>query len=106
MAQTVAECLTAAEDSVAVINDINTNGNKSPHAGGTVDADGNAIAGDMSQADINACVQRNVDHLEHILTYEPVDSDDDTPDVKGSSSSKKTTCSGGVTTGKAYIAAN
>ena len=36
----------------------------------------------------------------------PVDSDDDTPNVKGSSSSKKTTCSGGVTTGKAYISAN
>ena len=28
MAQTVAECLTAAEDSVTVINDINTNGKK------------------------------------------------------------------------------
>jgi len=51
-------------------------------------------------------VQRNVDHLETILLYEPVDSDDDTPNVVGSSSSKKTTCSGGVTTGKAYIAAN
>ena len=106
MAQTVAECLTAAEDSVAVINDINTNGNKSSYVGGTTDADGNAVASGMSQANINAIVQRNVDHLETILLYEPVDSDDDTPDIKGSSSSKKTTCSGGVTTGKAYIAAN
>ena len=106
MAQTVAECLTAATDSVTLINDINTNGNKSPYAGGKTDADGNAVAGDWEQADINACVQRNVDHLELILAYEPVDSNDDTPNVVGSSSSKKTTCSGGVTTGKAYIAAN
>ena len=106
MAQTVAEVLTAAEDSVAVINDINTNGNKSSYVGGRLDADGNAVASDMSQADINACVQRNVEHLETILAYEPVDSDDDTPNVVGSSSSKKTTCSGGVTTGKAYISAN
>ena len=51
-------------------------------------------------------IKCNVDHLETILLYEPVDSDDDTPNVVGSSSSKKTTCSGGVTTGKAYIAAN
>ena len=78
MAQTVAECLTAAEDSVTLINDINTNGKKSTY----------------------------VDHLETILLYQPVDSDDDTPNVVGSSSSKKTTCSGGVTTGKAYISAN
>lgn len=106
MAQTVAEVLTAAEDSVTVINDINTNGKKSVYVGGLTDADGNAVAGDWSQADINKVVQRNVDHLELILTYEPVDSDDDTPNVKGSSSSKKTTCSGGVTTGKAYISAN
>ena len=106
MAQTVAEVLTAGEHSVTVINDINTNGNKSTYVGGTTDADGNAVAGDMSQADINTVVQRNVDHLEIILLYEPVDSDDDTPNVVGSSSSKKTTCSGGVTTGKAYIAAN
>ena len=101
MAQTVAEVLTAAEDSVTVINDINTNGKKSTYVGGTAETDT-----DMSQADINEMVQRNVDHLETILLYEPVDAEDDTPNVKGSSSSKKTTCSGGVTTGKAYIAAN
>ena len=46
MAQTVAECLTAATDSVTVINDINSNGNKSRYAGGKTDADGNAVAGD------------------------------------------------------------
>ena len=99
MAQTVAECLTAATDSVTVITDINTNGNKSPYAGGTTDADGNAVAGDWSQDDINDVVQRNVDHLELILEYTD-------PNVKGSSSSKKNDCSTAITTGKAYIAAN
>ena len=101
MTQTVAECLTAATDSVTVITDINTNGLRSVYVGGTADTDT-----EMSQADINSTVQRNVDHLETILLYEPVDAADDTPNVVGSSSSKKTTCSGGVTTGKAYIAAN
>ena len=102
MAQTVAEVLTAAEDSVTLINDINTNGKKSTYVGGSAEADTTT----MTQAEINEMVQRNVDHLETILLYQPVDSDDDTPNVVGSSSSKKTTCSGGVTTGKAYIAAN
>lgn len=99
MVQTVAECLTAAEDSVTLINDINTNGKKSIYVGGSAEADTTT----MTQAEINEMVQRNVDHLELILAY---DGSNDTPDVKGSSSSKKTTCSGGVTTGKAYIAAN
>ena len=98
MTQTVAEVLTAATDSVTVINDINTNGNKSPYAGGSTDADGNAVAGDWSQADINACVQRNVDHLEIILEYT-------NPDVKNSSDDKSSYTSA-ITTGKAYIAAN
>jgi hypothetical protein len=98
MTQTVAEVLTAATDSVTVINDINTNGNKSPYAGGSTDADGNAVAGDWSQADINACVQRNVDHLEIILEYTD-------PDVKNSSDDKSS-YTGAITTGKAYIAAN
>tara|TARA_R100000231_G_C5187526_1_gene123223 strand:- start:143 stop:460 length:318 start_codon:yes stop_codon:yes gene_type:complete len=101
--QTVAKCLTAATDSVTVITDINTNGNKSPYAGGSTDADGNAVAGDWEQADINEAVQRNVDHLEIILAY---DGSGDIPNVVGSSSSKKTTCSDAITTGKAYIAAN
>ena len=102
MAQTVAECLTAATDSVTIINDINTNGNKSPYAGGMKDNDGNAIAGDWSQDDINKVVQRNVDHLEIILAY---DGENDTPDVKGSSDDKSS-YTGAITTGKAYIAAN
>ena len=100
MAQTVAECLTAATDSVTVITDINTNGLRSVYVGGTADTDT-----DMSQDDINACVQRNVDHLETILAYAPVDEDDDTPDVAGSSEDKSS-YTGAVTTGKAYIAAN
>ena len=101
MAQTVAECLTAAIDSATVINDVNTNGKRSTYIGGTADTDT-----EMSQADINELIQRNVDHLETILAYQPVDSDDPTPNIVGSSSSKKTTCSDAVTTGKAYISAN
>jgi len=96
--QTVAEVLTAATDSVTVINDINTNGNKSGYAGGTTDDDGNAVAGNWSQDDINDVVQRNVDHLEIILEYTE-------PDVKGSSDDKSS-YTGAITTGKAYIAAN
>jgi len=100
MAQTVAEVLTAATDSVTVINDINTNGLRSIYVGGTADTDT-----DMSQADINDTVQRNVDHLEIILAYAPVDEDDETPDVAGSSDDKSSYTSA-ITTGKAYIAAN
>jgi hypothetical protein len=91
--QTVAECLTAATDSVTLINDINTNGKKSTYVGGTAEQDT-----EMSQADINACVQRNVDHLELILEYTE-------PNVKGASDDKSS-YTGAVTTGKAYIAAN
>ena len=101
MAQTVTECLAAGTDSVTVINDVNTNGKKSTHVGGSAEADTT-----MSQADINEVVQRNVDHLSTILLYEPVDADDDTPDVKGAAGSKKTTHVAAVTTGNAYIAAN
>jgi len=101
MAQTVTECLAAGSDSVTLINDVKTNGKKSTYVGGSADADT-----DMSQADINEVIQRNVDHLEIILAYEPVDSDDETPDVKGAADSKKTTHVAAVTTGKAYIAAN
>ncbi len=97
MPQTVAECLTAATDSVTVITDINTNGKKSTYVGGTADTDT-----EMSQDDINEVVQRNVDHLEIILAY---DGENETPVVAGSSDDK-TSYTGAVTTGKAYIAAN
>ena len=94
MAQTVAECLTAATDSVTLINDINTNGKKSTYVGGSAEADTTT----MTQAEINEMVQRNVDHLELILEYTD-------PDVKGASDDKSS-YTGAVTTGKAYIAAN
>ena len=93
MTQTVAKVLTAATDSVTLINDINTNGKRSTYIGGTATTDT-----EMSQADINAYVQRNVDHLEIILEYTD-------PDVKNSSDNKSS-YTGAITTGKAYIAAN
>jgi len=105
MAQTVAQVLTRATDSVTIINDINTNGNSSSYAGATIDIDGNEVNSPKTQAEINIVVQRNVDHLETILTYAPVDSDDNTPDVAGDSSDKSS-YTGAITTGKAYIAAN
>jgi len=90
---TVTEVLTAATDSVTLIN--------------AIDADASAVSAveGMTQAEINEMVQRNVDHIEIILEYAPVDSDDDTPDVKGDSSDKSS-YTDAVTTGKAYIAAN
>ena len=91
MAQTVTECLASGTDSVNLIDGVKA---------GSWEVTG------MTQAEINEMVQRNVDHLEFILEYAPVDSDDDTPDVKGAASSKKTTHVAAVTTGKAYIAAN
>ncbi len=42
----------------------------------------------MEQSEINDMVQRNVDHLEIVLAYAPVDEDDETPDVAGSSDDK------------------
>ena len=80
---TVSEVLTAATDSVSLINGVKA---------GSWNVTG------MTQAEINAMVQRNVDHLEVILEYTD-------PDVKGSSDSK-TSYTDAITTGKAYIAAN
>ena len=94
MAQTVAECLAAATNSVTVITDINTKGKKSTYVGGTAEADTTT----MTQAEINEMVQRNVDHLELILEYTE-------PNVKGASDDKSS-YTGAITTGKAYIAAN
>ena len=90
MVQTVSEVLTAATDSVTLINGVNA---------GTWNVEG------MEQSDINDMVQRNVDHLELVLAYAPVDEDDDTPDVAGSSDDK-TSYTDAIATGKAYIAAN
>ena len=80
---TVSEVLTAATDSVSLINGVNA---------------GSYVVTGMTQAEINAMVQRNVDHLEVILEYTD-------PDVKGSSDDK-TSYTDAITTGKAYIAAN
>ena len=85
--QTVAEVLASADDSVSLINDINTNGGDSEY-----------IASDLSQEEINEAVKRNVDHLEIILAYTD-------PDVAGSSDDKSSYTSA-ITTGKAYISAN
>ena len=92
-AQTVAECLTNAMDSVNLINSINT------------DASAEIAVEGMNQTEINDVVDKNVRHLETILAYAPVDEDDDTPDVAGSSDDK-TSYTDAITTGKAYIAAN
>ena len=89
--QTVSEVLTAATDSVSLINGVNA---------------GSWEVGNMTQAEINEMVQRNVDHLEVILEYAPVDSDDETPDVKGAADSKKTTHVAAIATGKKYITDN
>ena len=59
----------------------------------------------MTQEEINEMVQRNVDHLELILAYEPSDENDETPDVVGDSSDKSS-YTDAIATGKAYIAAN
>tara|TARA_Y100000033_G_C2691835_1_gene84119 strand:- start:66 stop:341 length:276 start_codon:yes stop_codon:yes gene_type:complete len=91
MAQTVAEVLASADDSVTLINDINTNGSDSVYVPMDVDQDG-----------INDIVQRNVDHLEIVLAY---DGENNTPDVAGSSDDKSS-YNNAITTGKAYIAAN
>ena len=90
MTQTVTEVLAAGADSVTLIDEVKA---------GTYNVTG------MTQAEINEIVQRNVDHLEIILAYAPVDGDD-TPNVAGAADSKKTTHVAAVTTGTDYIAAN
>jgi len=81
MERNVTEILTAADDSVSLINGVNN---------GSWTVDG------LEQNEINDMVQRNVDHLEIILAYEEVVADD----------SDKTSYSDAISTGNAYIAAN
>ena len=88
---TVTEVLKAGTDSVNLIDGVKA---------GSWDVEG------MTQSEINEMVQRNVDHLEIILEYAPVDSDDETPDVKGAADSKKTTHVAAIATGKKYITDN
>jgi len=90
MAQTVGKVLAIATDSVTLINEVNA---------GTWDAMR------MSQSDINDMVQRNVEHLEAVLLFTPVDEEDDTPDVVGSSVDK-TSYEQAIITGKSYIENN
>lgn len=77
----VTQILSAADDSVSLINSVND---------GSWDVEG------LEQSEINDMVQRNVDHLEIILAYEEVVADD----------SDKTSYSDAISTGNAYIAAN
>jgi len=77
----VTEILSAADDSVSLINGVND---------GSWDVEG------FEQSDINDMVQRNVDHLEIILAYEEVVADD----------SDKSSYNDALSTGNAYIAAN
>jgi len=90
MAKTVSEVLTAAMDSVTLINGVND---------GTWNVEG------MEQSDINDMVQRNVGHLEIVLAYAPVDEDDNTPDVAGSDEDLSS-YNDAISTGKTYIENN
>lgn len=77
----VDDILNAADDSVALINGVN---------------DGSWEVSGMEQSEINDMVQRNVDHLNIVLAYEEVVAD----------SRDKSSYSGAVSVGEAYIAAN
>ena len=90
MIKTVEQILTTATDSVTLINGVNAG------TWGVVD---------MTQEEINDMVQRNVDHLELILAYEPADEDDETPDVAGDSSDKSS-YTDAIATGNTYITNN
>jgi hypothetical protein len=103
--QTVEQVLTAATDSVTLINDINTNGTNSIYAGAFNDIDGNVVSSTWTQEEINDMVQRNVDHLEIILAYEPSDKNDEIPDVVGDSSDKSS-YTDAIATGNTYITNN
>ena len=86
--QTVSEVLTAATNSVTLINAVN---------GGSYDV------GRMTQEEINEMVQRNVDHLSTILSYDS--SMQGVPNIVDSSEDKSSYTTA-ITTGKEYIAAN
>jgi len=96
MAQTVSECLTAATDSVTIINDINTKGKASDRVTASDPSAG------VTQADANARVKANVDHLTIILAY---DGTNNTPNVKDASDDKSSYTTA-ITTGNTYISNN
>ena len=92
MDMTVARVLEIADDSVALINDVNTNGASSAY-----------LPVGLSQSEVNDVVQRNVFHLETVLAYDG--SNPTKPDVAGSSDDKSS-YTAAITTGKNYITAN
>ena len=81
MERDVTQILSAADDSVSLINGIN-------------DGTWNTLG--ETQEEINNMVQRNVDHLEIILAYQEVIDD----------SSDKSSYTDAISTGNAYITAN
>ena len=81
MERDATQILSAADDSVSLINGVDA---------GTWNTLGE------TQEEINAMVQRNVDHLEIILAYQEVIDD----------SSDKTAYTTAIATGNAYITAN
>ena len=90
MSQTVAQVLSAATDSVTLINNIND---------GSMDL---ALA-PMTQEKINEIVQRNVDHLTTILSYDS--SLEGVPNIVDSSEDKSSYTTA-ITTGNTYISNN
>jgi len=92
MANTVEQILANADDSVTLINQIN-------------DGDFSYFREGYTQTIVNRRVQENIDHLEIILAMSPIDDDDPTPDVAGSSIDKSNYTTA-ITTGKQYITDN
>lgn len=92
MAKTVEQVLTGANDSVTLINQIN-------------DSDFSYFQEGYTQEVVNRRVQENIDYLEHVLAMAPIDDDDPTPDVAGSSADK-TSYTTAITTGKQYLEEN
>ena len=92
MSMTVERLLEIADDSVLLINDVNTKG-----------ASSNYLPQGLSQSEVNKAIQRNVDHLETTLAYDG--SSTNVPDIAGSSADKSS-YTAAITTGKNYITAN
>jgi len=92
MAKTVEQVLAGADHSVTLINQIN-------------ESDFSYFTEGYTQAIINRRVTDNVEYLEIVLAYAPIDSDDPTPDVAGSSIDKSS-YTDAIATGKQYLTDN
>ena len=92
MAKTVEQILTGANDSVTLINQIN-------------DGDFSYFQEGYTQEVVNRRVQENVEYLEHVLAMSPIDDEDPTPDVAGSSIDKSSYTTA-IATGNQYITDN